>query len=152
MTQHAGPRSVDLAVVAKDAVTTVAPEQADLVTVSPARRRRDWTGGAVGSGIDPVLLGEVVGPVLLGASAEVLGAAAVAAWRGRPRWRLRRRPRPSTPDTAALPPAPVTLDAGQVRALRAACVRHGTTLGLSPSEADLLADAVEGALNRALDD
>ncbi|MEU7903384.1 hypothetical protein [Actinoplanes sp. NPDC049118] len=149
--------TVELGRLGHAAVIAVAPDQLDLYTAATARwdagagrRRRGWTGGSVGSGIEPVLLAEVVGPVLLGAAAEVLGAATVAAWGRRRRWFRRgwwsRRRR----DAEALPRTRVTLDAEQAEALRSACVRHGTTLGLSPAEAAMLADAVHGAVCQAL--
>ncbi|RZU53837.1 hypothetical protein EV385_5771 [Krasilnikovia cinnamomea] len=154
-----GTVTVELGELAHAAVVATAPDQIDLYTAATARRdagaghrRPGWTGGSIGSGLEPVLLAEVIGPILLGASAEVLGAATVATWRGRRRWfrrgwwSRRRGPAQAGPRTR------VTLDADQVEALRSACVRHGTTLGLSEAEATLLADAVHGALCRALAD
>ncbi|BFU43955.1 hypothetical protein [Krasilnikovia sp. MM14-A1004] len=159
-----GTVTVELGELAQAAVLAVAPDQIDLLTAATARwdagagqKGPGWTGGSVGSGIEPVLLAEVVGPVLLGASAEVLGAATVAAWRSRRGWFrrgwfrrgwFRRRRRPADPG----PRTRVTLDADQVDALRSACIRHGTTLGLNPAEATMLADAVHGALCQALAD
>ncbi|GAB1639829.1 hypothetical protein [Krasilnikovia sp. MM14-A1259] len=138
------------------AVAAAAPDQIDLFTAATVqweagtiRRRHGGTGGSVGSGIEPVLIAEVVGPVLLGASAEVLGVATVAAWRGRRRW-FRRAWWSRRRD--AIPRARVTLDADQAEALRSACVRHGTMLGLNEAEAAMLADAIYGALCRAMAD
>jgi hypothetical protein len=153
------PATVDLVEVARSVVMDTVPEQLDLLTAVATRweagaggPRRGWTGGSVGSGIEPLLLGEVILPVLLGASAEVLGAAVVAAWHARPRPVLpwRRRARSSRDEAVALPTAPVPLDAGQAEALRSACVSHGAALGLSADEATMLADAVYGALCRAM--
>ncbi|GAA3339790.1 hypothetical protein GCM10020358_24830 [Amorphoplanes nipponensis] len=156
-----GIATVDLVGVARSVVVATVPEQLDLLTevatrweagAGPDGPRRGWTGGSVGSGIEPLLLGEVILPVLLGASAEVLGDAVVAAWHSRPRpvRRWRRRARSGRDEPVALPAAPVTLDASQAEALRSACVRHGAALGLSPEEATVLADAVYGALCRAM--
>ncbi|MET8154298.1 hypothetical protein ACIBSW_18545 [Actinoplanes sp. NPDC049668] len=141
--------TVELGELARAAVLTAAPDQIDLYAAATARwdagaGRRGRTGGSVGSGIEPMLLAEVIGPVLLGAAAEVLGAATVAAWGRRRRWFRRRR------DARPGPATRVTLDPDQVEALRAACVRHATTLGLGPAEATMLADAVHGALSQAL--
>ncbi|GAB1691070.1 hypothetical protein [Krasilnikovia sp. M28-CT-15] len=151
--------TVELGDLARAAVATAAPDQIDLFTAATAQwetgAARRWpggTGGSVGSGIEPVLLAEVVGPILLGASAEVLGAATVTAWRYRRQWFRRgwwpRRRR----NTDAVSRTRVAFDVDQVEALRSACVRHGTTLGLSEAEATMLADAVHGALCRALAD
>lgn len=102
------------------------------------RRAWAWTGGTVGSGVQPWVLADLVYPLLAGTFAQVLGAAAFARLQRR-RWWWRKR---------VVPSAPITLTSEQIERARAACVAHGMTLGLSEAEATLLADAVHGALRR----
>lgn len=154
----AGPSgrvTVTIADLARDVVSVSAPEQVELLAVVTARweagfgpgsRRRGWLGGSVGSGIDPLLTSEIIYPLLTGTLAQVLGTAAVAGWR----WRWWRHRRPA--DVPTVPAVRVTLDAGQLEAVRAACIAHGRSLGLSKARAVLLADAVYGVLRQAMDD
>lgn len=107
----------------------------------PHRRDRRAAAGTVGLGVDIALVTETVLVVLTGAAAEVLGTTAADAWQRRPRWRRRAR-------EGQVPMAQhrFALTAGQADRLREACRRHGQTLGLSAEQADLLADAVHGAI------
>ncbi|PPK71237.1 hypothetical protein V5P93_003102 [Actinokineospora auranticolor] len=152
MTDMAHPEDTDtgaavtvaLAGVARAAIAAAAPGELDyfdLVAVSWHDGGRRGVAGAaagtVGSGAGPVVFSDVVFPLLTGAVAQVVGAAAFAGLRKRRWWRRRREP------------AAVAIRLDQVAAVRAACVAHGMTLGLSESEATLLADAINGALRAA---
>jgi len=140
-------RPVTIADLARHVVGEVEPAQLDyleLVTDSwergaAPRRTRAWTGGTVGSGVQPWVLADLVYPLLAGTFAQVLGAAAFARLQRRRWWRRKR----------VVPSATITLTPEQIERARAACVAHGMTLGLSEAEATLLADAVHGALRRA---
>ncbi|MBB5960668.1 hypothetical protein FHS29_007296 [Saccharothrix tamanrassetensis] len=159
MTEIARPGDVDLpegsvsvmvADLARQVVDLVAPEQLEyfgLVTESwesgkVPRRPRSWTGGTVGSGVDPSVLADIVYPLLAGTIAQVLGATTFAGLQRRRWWRRKRRAVPSTR---------ITLTSEQVDQARTACIAHGMTLGLNESEATMLADAVHGALRRSAD-
>ncbi|MBP2337389.1 hypothetical protein JOF41_003567 [Saccharothrix coeruleofusca] len=142
-------KPVTIADLARRIVAEVEPEQVDylaLVTASwergaPPRGSRSWTGGTVGSGVQPWVLADLVYPLLAGTLAQVLGASAFARLQRRRWWRKR----------AVVPSAQITLTPEQVERARAACIAHGMTLGLSESEATMLADAVHGALHRTDD-
>lgn len=154
----AGPSgrvTIALADLARGVVATSAPEQMELLALVTARweaglgpgsRRRGRLGGSVGSGIDPLLTSEIIYPLLTGAFAQILGTAAVAGWRRR--WWRHHQPA----EVPAVPAVRVTLEAGQLEAVRAACVAHGRPLGLSKARAVLLADAIYGVLCQAMDD
>lgn len=144
-----GPGTI--ADLARHVVGEVEPGQLDyleLVTDSwesgaAPRGTRTWTGGTVGSGVQPWVLADLVYPLLAGTFAQVLGAAAFARLQRRRWWRRRR---------TVVPSASITLTPEQVERARAACVAHGMTLGLSEAEATMLADAVHGALHRTGDE
>jgi hypothetical protein len=156
MTEMARPddvssdRPVTIAELARHVVGEVEPEQLDyleLVTASwengtAPGRPPTWTGGTVGSGVQPWVLAELVYPLLAGTFAQVLGAAAFARLQRRRWWRRKR---------GVVPSASIALTAEQIARARAACVAHGMTLGLSEAEATMLADAVYGALRAAAD-
>lgn len=148
-------RTILLADLARDVVATVAPEELELFAmvnerweagVVPGRRRRPL-GGSIGSGISTALTSELIYPLLTGALSPVLGGAVVAGWRRQRRWWQRRRPKPQP----GLPPVTVTLEAGQLEAVREACLSYGATLGLSKAKATVLAEAVYGVLRQAAD-
>jgi hypothetical protein len=158
MTEMARPDNVDssehpitIADLARHVVGQVEPAQLDYLELVTADRERGgaaqasrtWTGGTVGSGVQPWVLADLVYPLLTGTFAQVLGAAAFARLQRR-RWWRRKRDLP--------PSALITLTAEQVDQARAACISHGMTLGLSEAEATMLADAVHGALRRAGDE
>lgn len=138
---------VTIADLARQVVAEAEPAQSDyleLVTAAwergtPPNRARSWTGGTVGSGVQPWVLADLVYPLLAGTLAQVLGASAFARLQRRRWWRRKR---------AIAPSAVLTLTSEQVERARAACIAHGMTLGLSESEATMLADAVHGALRR----
>lgn len=135
---------------ARRSVEAIAPEELDYfddVTgawtrceLSFQRGSRRLASGTIGVGVDVSLVSEAVYAIISGAVTEVLGTMAVAAWQQRRWWR--RRP---ARDAIA---APVVLPEADSEALREACRRHGLALGLSPEQADLLADAVYGAIRR----
>lgn len=146
--------TIVLADLAQSVVAAQAPEQVELLAAVtarwesgevPGRRRWGWTGGSVGSGIEPVVLSNLIYPLLTGTLAQVLGSAAVEGWRRR-WWRHRRR----GSDLPSVPRVQVTLDVDQIEAVRVASVAHGMALGLSEARATILADAVHGVLCRAL--
>lgn len=136
--------------VTRSAVERMAPQEleflADALTAwerqdLPQRRGRRAAAGTVGLGVDIALVTETVLVVLTGATIEVLGTVATDAWQRRSRWRRggHERRAPATQHRFAL-------TVGQADLLREACRRHGQTLGLSAEQADLLADAVLGAI------
>ncbi|MFC1435605.1 hypothetical protein ACEZDB_33700 [Streptacidiphilus sp. N1-3] len=153
----AGPATLLLADLARAVIASAAPEQLELLERIPARwtdgggsgrGRRGWAGGSVSSGIDPAVLSEIVYPLLTGAFAQVLGTAALTGWQQRRT--LRRLGRRSTDTPVAQ--VQLNLDAAQADRLRAACLAHGETLGLTAAEAGMLADALYGALRQTLND
>ena len=140
-----------LAAATRSAVERLAPEELEFLDdvlaawerqdLTHQRARRRSAAGTVGFGVDVTLVAEIVVAVLSGAASEVLGAAATDAWQRRPRWRRGGR-------ASAVPAAEqqLALTADQADRLREACRRHARTLGLSAEQADLLADAVHGAV------
>lgn len=140
-----------IADLARHVVGEVEPTQLDYLELVTADREgrgaprgsRTWNGGTVGSGVQPWVLADLVYPLLAGTFAQVLGAAAFARLQRRRWWRRKR---------AVVPSARIVLTPEQVERARAACIAHGMTLGLSESEATMLADAVHGALRRAGDE
>jgi hypothetical protein len=140
--------------VAEGVIRAIAPDQLGLLAAvtaewdagrAPGRRRWGWLGGSIGSGIEPAVLTDVIYPLLTGTFAQVLGTAAISGWQQRRWWRRRGR------RLLSAPRAQVTLDVGQLDAVRAACVAHGMTLGLSKAKATVLADALQGVLRQAAD-
>ena len=98
-----------------------------------------WTGGSVGIGVDPVVLSEVIFPVLTGAVAQIMGTAAGSWWQ-----RVRRR----RTAVALSPETVVTISAAQLEQIKAECVRSARALGMLPAKAQVLGDAVLGVLSR----
>ncbi|MBM7773889.1 hypothetical protein JOD54_004093 [Actinokineospora baliensis] len=144
------PTTVALSHLAQRIVTEVAPDQGDYLQAVTAAletgdRRARLLGGAVGSGVEPTVLADLIYPLLTGTVAQVLGAAGFAAVQRRKRWRRKNKggPRPSTT---------ISITAAQIAPMREACLAHGQVLGLSPEEATLLADALERALLRSQDE
>lgn len=147
-----GERGADvLRVPAVDAaramVTAAAPTQLphfDQVTeawdegVLPGRGPAGWTGGSVGSNIDPQVLSDVVYPLLTSTVAQVVGAAGFLGLQRRKWWR--RKPK------GQLKSAVLEVPAAKLDEFHRKCVAHGTTLGLSVEEATLMADALIGFL------
>lgn len=93
-------------------------------------------GASAGFGVEEVLLGQLAFPIISAAAGEVLGTIT------RDGFLARRRARRA----AATEVQPAVLTPQQARALHAACQRHARRLGLSPTRAELLADAVIGSL------
>jgi hypothetical protein len=146
--------TLGLAALARHVVGAVAPEQVELVERIPARWTADeapgrerwgWAGGTVASGMAPTVLSEIVFPLLTGVFTQVLGTSALHGWQQRRR--LRRRP--AEPPVAQVR---LRLDADQITRLRSTCAAYARTLGLAQPEADLLAAALAGALQQALDE
>lgn len=120
------------------------------------RRRGRIPSAAVGSGVEALMLAEIVFPLITNALGQVLGTLAVE--------RIRRPRRPEARSEAARevpgrktptsPTSPVRGASGhdvhlskqQAEAFRVACRSDAIAFGLAPSEADLLADACLGAL------
>ena len=140
--------------LANAVVSSLAPDQHDLLAAVtqrwargqlPRRRRWSWFGGSVGFGVDPAVLSEVIYPLLTATLAQVAGDVVLTAWLRRRWWR--RHFAAGTPNP---PQVLVSLDERQLDALRAACVTHAVTLGLSKARAAVLADAIHGAVCREL--
>ncbi|MEV4712649.1 hypothetical protein [Micromonospora sp. NPDC049374] len=113
--------------------------------------QRRAPGGGVGFGIEDALVSAIVIEVVAASVLDVLrlGAATVRSrWR---RWWVRGRRRPAADDLdgTALPTVDgrVVLTTAQVTRLRAVARGHATTLGLDEVAADLLADALVGAVH-----
>ncbi|MGK5740242.1 hypothetical protein [Micromonospora sp. URMC 103] len=113
--------------------------------------QRRAPGGSVGFGIEDALVSAIVVEVIAASVAEVLalGTAAGRSWWRR--WRARGRPGSSGRAVAdAVLPAVdgrIVLTEAQAVRLREVSRRHARTLGLDDSAADLLADAVVGAVH-----
>lgn len=143
--------TLSLETAARHAVSVLAPEELEFfaeVTASWARRRlpyqcgsRRMAGGTIGIGVDVSLLTELIYAAISGAAAELLGAAATDAWQRRRWWR--RAPKENNDQVRE-----ILLAGGDAERLRAACRRHGVALGLTDGQADLLADAVYGAVQQ----
>lgn len=108
-------------------------------------------GGGVGFGIEEALVSAIVIEVVATSVREVLGLGAGVArsrWR---RWRGTDRRTASGPELAGTPlPAVdgrIVVTAAQVARLRDVARRHASTLGLDENAADLLADALVGAVH-----
>jgi hypothetical protein len=145
--------------VVRQVVRQLAPDELDVVDpvadawvlgeLSHSGRKRG-PGGAVGSGVEAVLLTQLLFPIVAGAVGDVLGTVALDPGR------LKRRSSPSAADgeeaaepAAAKPAPPVALTERQLASVHDACQRHARTLGLSAARAALLADAVVGSLSGA---
>ncbi|WFE48211.1 hypothetical protein [Verrucosispora sp. WMMD1129] len=142
--------------LAREVSGRIAPEESGIfdqvATVWRAGlAQRRAPGGGVGFGIEDALVSAIVIEVVAASILDVLrlGASTVRSrWR---RWRVRGRRRPSASelDRAALPAVDgrVVLTAAQVARLRSVARGHAMTLGLDEATADLLADALVGAVH-----
>ncbi|MGC4806515.1 hypothetical protein [Micromonospora sp. DT233] len=143
------------ALAARAAVERMAPEELGFLDdvlaswergdLAYQRGRRQAGAGTVGFGVDLTLVAETVLAVLTAAASDVLGTAVGGAWQQRPRWWRRGRAGRVLPSAQEQ----FALSDGQADRLRDACRRHGRALGLSAEQADLLADAVYGAVEGA---
>lgn len=152
-TDGALPVTILLADLARSIVVSVVPDQAELVERIPARwtsdpssagSAGDWSGGSVDADLTPMVISEVVYPLLTGTFAQVLGTGALIGLRRR---RARRRGGDEPPAQVQL-----NLDTELSDRLRSACVEHGGVLGLTTAEATMLADALHGVLQQAITD
>ncbi|WBB53372.1 hypothetical protein [Verrucosispora sp. WMMD573] len=142
--------------LAREVSGRIAPEESGIFDqVATAWRagsaQRRAPGGGVGFGIEDALVSAIVIEVVAASILDVLrlGATTVRSrWR---RWRARDRRRPAAKDLdrAALPAIDgrVVLTAAQLAGLRAVARGHAMTLGLDEAAADLLADALVGAVH-----
>jgi hypothetical protein len=106
-------------------------------------------GSSVGFGVEAALVSAVVIEVIAASVAQVLAIGAAAAggrWR---RWRTRRRGTGRALAAADVPAVDgrIALTAAQCAQLRDVSRRHAEVLGLSPATAELLADALVGAVH-----
>ncbi|MET8349044.1 hypothetical protein [Micromonospora sp. NPDC005206] len=108
-------------------------------------------GGSIGFGIEEALVSAIVIEVVATSVREVLGLGAGAA---RSRWRRWRAPgrrgvsgRELAGATLPMIDGRIVVTAAQVARLREVSRRHATALGLDESAADLLADALVGAIH-----
>jgi MFS family permease len=137
--------------VARQAIGAVAPRELavfDSVAgswLADSERRRGQPGAAVGFGVEAVLLSQLIFPMISGGLGEVFGNAVWEQIRPRRKGAHKRsasQPKDTTPPT-------VRFTRRQSEALRAACLRHGVSLGLPADKAALLADAILGAAGAA---
>ncbi|WP_433129929.1 hypothetical protein ACQPWW_05990 [Micromonospora sp. CA-240977] len=137
----------------------LAPEESDVfdevarVWRAGATRGRA-PGGGVGFGIEEALVSAIVIEVVSTSVREVLDLGAGVAksrWRRWRQWRGADGHPPSGPELAGTPlPAVdgrIVVTAAQVARLREVSRRHATALGLDEDAADLLADALVGAIH-----
>ena len=134
----------------RTAATTMVPEELEVFDSVAAQWRSrvdrdDWStpGGAVGFGIESALLTELIMQVV---GAAKMGEASVAARHAQSRWRRWRRRKEGSP---AATTQPASSGPEVEMRLREATQRHAVALGLSAGQAELLADAVVGALRPA---
>ncbi|GIJ79220.1 hypothetical protein SAMN05443287_102508 [Micromonospora phaseoli] len=140
--------------LARKVTGRLAPEESGVFDEVAAAWRAGATqgrapGGGVGFGIEEALVSAIVIEVVAASVLDVLRLAADTArsrWR---RWRARRRPPERELAAATLPAVDgrIVLTAAQVALLREVSRRHATTLGLDEPAADLLADALVGAVH-----
>jgi hypothetical protein len=142
--------------LSREVTLRLAPEESAIFDeVATAWRdgevRRRAPGGGVGFGIEEALVSAVVLEAVstsVGQVVEIGAGAARSRWQ---RWRARRRG--DTPGRqiveATLPAVEgrIVLTAAQAARLREVARRHATTLGLDEAAADLLADALVGAVH-----
>jgi hypothetical protein len=140
--------TVGLADLAAAAVAATAPGQLDLLCAvtaawrpGPAQSHRRGMGGSVGCGADPVVVSQVIYPILTGAIAQALGTAVLAG---------SRRRRPGRHARAA--EVKVRLDRRQIELLKPAWESVAMKLGLAEPDAAALADAIHASLLRTLAD
>ncbi|MER7456029.1 hypothetical protein [Micromonospora sp. NPDC126480] len=139
--------------LAREVSEQLAPEESGVFDEVAAAWRAGHSagrapGGAVGFGIEEALVSAVVIEVVAGSLRDLLGLGAAAVrsrWR---RWRRRDRTGPELAG-AAVPAVDgrIVLTAAQVARLRELSRRHAITLGLDEATADLLADALVGAVH-----
>ncbi|MFD1084461.1 hypothetical protein [Micromonospora andamanensis] len=134
----------------------LAPEEAAVfdevvATWRAGATQRRAPGGGVGFGIDDALVSAIVIEVVAASILDVLrlaGSTVRSRWR---RWRPRGRRAPAGRelDAVTLPAVDgrIVMTARQAARLREVARRHATTLGLDEGAADLLADAVVGAVH-----
>ena len=140
--------------LARSAVLRVAPEEEEIFDLVSAAYRRDpqrLTAGAgrdemLGFGVDDAMT--LLTPVVLGAAAEVVRYLAVEAAgalevRSRLRRVFRRR------DARRAVPATPALDPARRAAVRTIVLEKCRQAGVEPDRAELVADAVVGALGSA---
>jgi hypothetical protein len=152
--------AADVTEVVRHVVTQLAPDELEVVdAVADAwladglgnRRSKGAPGAAVGFGVESVLLGQMLFPIVSAAIGEVLGTIALEPSR-LSRKRRKAKTEPIQGDSAVAGTVggglPVQLTAEQIEDLRASCQRHAQALGLSQAKAGLLADATLGALAR----
>lgn len=144
------PGGISLAEMAEAVISEAAPDQRELLGPVTASWRAGkvpggswaWLGGSVGSGVTSAVAVDIIYPLLSGTLAQVLGTAVIA---GSQRWR-----RPKGRHARRIPDTRVRVGADQVTQIRSACLSHGRALGLTEAESKVLADALEGVLQRSL--
>ncbi|MFI6262887.1 hypothetical protein [Micromonospora sp. NPDC051006] len=140
--------------LARQATLRLAPAEAAVFDEVAAAWRsgaasRRAPGGGVGFGIEETLVSAVILQVVSQCLAEVLGlgvGTVRSRWR---RWRERRSaaigPRLATVETPAID-GKIVVTAAQAARLREVARHHATVLGLPGPEAEVLADAMVGAV------
>jgi hypothetical protein len=139
--------------IAREVVRQLEPEELvvfDAVAESwrsgtlAARRRRREPGSAIGFGVDAVLFSQLIFPIIAAALGQVLGTSLTDRMHsGRDS-----ATRPAAGDgRGAVAGHNIALTVDELRAIHEICQRDAATVGLAPSKARLLADAVVGALS-----
>ncbi|WP_127501778.1 hypothetical protein [Actinoplanes solisilvae] len=139
--------------LARDVSLRLAPEEADVFDEVAAAWRdgtlhRRGPGGGVGFGIEEALLSAVVLEVVSTSVGQVVAAGTGAARSRWQRWRARKQAgRELVEATLPAVEGRIVLTAPQAARLREVARKHATTLGLDEAAADLLADALVGAVH-----
>jgi hypothetical protein len=158
--ESTGPRTTvkasDFTVrVAREVTARLAPEESSVFDEVASTWRAGVAtgkapGGTVGFGIEAALVSAIVIEVVAGSIAEVMGysvGVARSRWR---RWRARRRGGSGADLAVVETPAVegrIVMTAAQSARLREVSRRHAVSAGLPEAAADLLADAMVGAVH-----
>jgi hypothetical protein len=152
------PARIDASVLAIDlarrVVDVIAPEE-DAVFDEVASSWRAGSaagrppGGSIGFGIETALVSELALQVVAGSLVEVIGFGVTAARSWWPPGRRRRKVIAASRLAVEVSAVDgrIALSAAQAAELRTVARRHAVTLGMGKARADLLADAVVGAVH-----
>jgi hypothetical protein len=141
--------------LAREVTARLAPEESSVFNEVASAWRSGVAagrapGGAIGFGIEAALVSAIVIEVIAASIAEALGVGVGVAKSRWWRWRTRRRGGRGAELAVAETPAvdgKIVMTAAQSARLREVSRQHGRASGLSESAADLLADAMVGAVH-----